>query len=148
MLVFWGLFPYKYSTSISAWSQSYAQQHHHMAHTAASHLATKLGEGRGEGTVEPEGLLILAHLSLFLIQLIKALIRLTLTPSGNDECAAEEAEAMSSVYCMCSRGWRWQTEEEAGGWRSGLRGRRGGERQGKVYLCSIFPPQAYSECYL
>lgn len=61
-----------------------------MARTAASHLSMRLGERRGEGAAEPEGLLILAHLSLFLIQLIKVLIRLTLTPPGNDELAAEE----------------------------------------------------------
>lgn len=48
-----------------------------MAHTAASHLSMKLGERQGEGAAQPKGLLILAHLSLFLIQLIKALIRLT-----------------------------------------------------------------------
>lgn len=62
-----------------------------MAHTAPSHLSTKLGERRGEGAAEPEGLLILPHLTVPLIQLIKALIRLTPTPSGNDEWAAVEA---------------------------------------------------------
>lgn len=60
-----------------------------MACNAAS---MKLGEGRGKGAAEPEGLLVLAHLSLFLIQLIKTFIRLTLTHSGNDEWAAGEAE--------------------------------------------------------
>lgn len=66
-----------------------------------AHLSMKLGE-RGE---EMERLslkapLILAHLLLFLIQLIKALIRLTLTPSGNDEWAAGEAE-QGSLRAAC-----------------------------------------------
>lgn len=72
--------------------------------TAASHLSMKLGERRRDGAAEPEGPLILAHLLLFLIQLIKALIRLTLTPSGNDEWAVGEAEQRKSAYCICGRG--------------------------------------------
>lgn len=60
-----------------------------MACNAAS---MKLGEGWGKGAVEPEGLLVLAHLSVFLIQLITTFIRVVLTSSGNDEWAAGEAE--------------------------------------------------------
>lgn len=71
-----------------------------MARTAASHLSMKLGERQGEVVAEPEGLLILAHLLLFLIQLIKALIRLTLTPSGNNEWAAGEVE-QGTLHTTC-----------------------------------------------
>lgn len=62
---------------------------------------------------EPKGLLILAHLSLFLFQLIKVLIRLILTPSGNDGCAAGEA-VLGTLHTL----------REAGGWRTSPEGWR------------------------
>lgn len=87
-----------------------------MARSAVSRLSMKLGEG-GEGAAQPEGLLILDHLSLYLIQLIKALIRLTPTPSGNDEWAAGEAElgTLCPVSVAVDGGGRRRRRQEGGG---------------------------------
>lgn len=57
------------------------------------------------------------HLSLFLIQLIKAFTRLTLTPSGNDEWAAGEAEfgTLRNVSVAVDGGGRWSRRQEGCG---------------------------------
>ncbi len=85
-----------------------------MAHNAPSHPSTKLEERRRDGAAEPEGWLILAHLTVPLIQLIKALIRLTPTPSGDDEWAAVDAElrTLYTVRVAVSGGGRWSVRQE------------------------------------
>lgn len=82
-----------------------------MACTAVCHLSMNLGERQGKGAPEPEALLILAHFSLFFIQLIKAMISLTQTPSGNDECAAEEAE-LGTLYTV-QYVWLWMERQKS-----------------------------------
>lgn len=113
-----------------------------MARTAASQLSMKLGQRREEWVTELEGLLILAHLSLFLIQLIKALIRLTLTTSDNDELAAGEAEPGTRHTVNVAVDASGRRTQEGGGV---VRGANGEVEDKAVYLCVILQQYGYSE---
>lgn len=57
------------------------------------------------------------HLSLFLIHLIKAFTRITLTPSGNDEWATGKAEfgTLRNVSVAVGGGGRWSRRQEGRG---------------------------------